>query len=292
MSIEKDLEQNKKKKHHRGRRQKKTWKDHLMNAVFVIAIGVFAFSGFKLYEIITEYQKGSMEYTKIQEDVVEESKVTIETFDEELQETVEKTRTSLSIDFESLKKKNQDVVAWIYFENPEVINYPVVAGVDNNYYLKRTLEKKYNSAGTLFIDMNNSNNLSDKNTFIYGHNMKNGSMFGQLKKYRNLEFRNENPYFYIYTPDGIEHTYEIFATCIVDVNSNSYDMDYANNGEFLGYVYQQMDCSQYSSSVNVEEDDYIVSLSTCTNRTKTERLIVHGVKIEERKVSDVNKIGE
>lgn len=285
MNSEKDIEikQKKKRKHHRGRRKKKTWKDKLINCCFVLAVCVFLFSGFKLWKIFSEYKKGTDTYKNIENEVVEEQTVPLEIIDEESGESVytKGQRTALKIDFDALKKKNKDIVGWIYFENPS-ISYPIVDGVDNSIYLKRTFEGKYNSAGTLFVEMNNEMHFSDKNTIIYGHNMKSGSMFGQLKKFKSLEFRNENPYFYIYTPDGKEFTYEIFATCVVDAASNSYDISFTDNDEFLAYIDQELDCSLYNSSVDINEDDSIVTLSTCTGRTTAERLVVHGVRISER----------
>ena len=173
-------------RHHRGRK-KKTVTQIIMDLFLIIAVGVFVFSGFKLYGILVEYNKGEREYTELQRIAIEQK---VPTATEE---------TSFAVDFEALKTMNKDVVGWIRFDEPAQINYPVVRTTDNEKYLNTTFEGKKNAAGALFVDYCNAEDFTDKNTFIYGHNMKNGSMFGQLRKYKNNAFCEEHPYFYIYT---------------------------------------------------------------------------------------------
>ena len=255
------------KEKRRGRR------NLISNIILIVAIAVFLFSGFKLFTIIWEYDKGDSE-----EEAIENSVVVIETIVEE--ETGEEKEV-FKVDFKELQSINPDVVGWIRFEQPEKINYPVVKGPDNDKYLKTTFENKKNAAGTIFMDANNTGDFSDRNTFIYGHNMKNGSMFGQLRKYKNADYCKENPYFYIYTPDGKEVKYQIFATCIVENVSESYTKTYSNDEEYLEYLKYIRSKSRYKVDVELTAASQIVSLSTCTNVTETQRLLVHGVKISE-----------
>ena len=176
---------------------------------------------------------------------------------------------------------NKEVVGWIRFDNPDKISYPIVKGTDNDKYLKTTVEGKRNAAGSIFMDANNAADFTDKNTFIYGHNMKNGSMFGQLRKYKNADFYKENPYFYIYTPDGQEVKYQVYAVCIVEDTSDSYNKFYADEDEYVKYLQYIKSLSRYDTGVEASADSQLVSLSTCTNVTETQRLIVHGVKLVE-----------
>lgn len=213
-----------KKKHHRGRRKKKGGSNIVSNIILVIAIVVFAVSAYKLYGIFSEYNKGDKEYQKIQDLVINTEKK---------DDTKEET---FSVDFEKLLEMNSDVVGWIRFDEPSEINYPVVQGRDNEEYLKRTFEANTNKLGTLFVDVNNPGDFSGRNTFIYGHNMKNGSMFAQLLKYKDDSFYKEHPYFYIYTPDGKVRTYEIFSAGVVKDTSDSYIMDYADDAAFQTYI--------------------------------------------------------
>lgn len=261
-----------KKKHHRGRRKKKGGSNIVSNIILVIAIVVFAVSAYKLYGIFSEYNKGDKEYQKIQDLVINTEKK---------DDTKEET---FSVDFEKLLEMNSDVVGWIRFDEPSEINYPVVQGRDNEEYLKRTFEANTNKLGTLFVDVNNPGDFSGRNTFIYGHNMKNGSMFARLLKYRNDSFYKEHPYFYIYTPDGKVRTYEIFSAGVVKDTSDSYIMDYADDAAFQTYIDYIKQQSAYPTSAEVTTASKIVSLSTCTNVRDDERFLVHGVMIKEEAV--------
>jgi len=251
-----------KKKHHRGRRKKKGGSNIVSNIILVIAIVVFAVSAYKLYGIFSEYNKGDKEYQKIQDLVINTEKK---------DDTKEET---FSVDFEKLLEMNSDVVGWIRFDEPSEINYPVVQGRDNEEYLKRTFEANTNKLGTLFVDVNNPGDFSGRNTFIYGHNMKNGSMFAQLLKYKDDSFYKEHPYFYIYTPDGKVRTYEIFSAGVVKDTSDSYIMDYADDAAFQTYIDYIKQQSAYPTSAEVTTASKIVSLSTCTNVRDDERFLV------------------
>ena len=261
-----------KKKHHRGRRKKKGGSNIVSNIILVIAIVVFAVSAYKLYGIFSEYNKGDKEYQKIQDLVINTEKK---------DDTKEE---AFSVDFEKLLEMNSDVVGWIRFDEPSEINYPVVQGRDNEEYLKRTFEANTNKLGTLFVDVNNPGDFSGRNTFIYGHNMKNGSMFAQLLKYKDDSFYKEHPYFYIYTPDGKVRTYEIFSAGVVKDTSDSYIMDYADDAAFQTYIDYIKQQSAYPTSAEVTTASKIVSLSTCTNVRDDERFLVHGVSIKEEAV--------
>lgn len=260
------------KKHHRGRKKKKGGSNIVSNIILVIAIVVFAVSAYKLYGIFSEYNKGDKEYQKIQDLVINTDKK---------DDTKEET---FSVDFEKLLEMNSDVVGWIRFDEPSEINYPVVQGRDNEEYLKRTFEANTNKLGTLFVDVNNPGDFSGRNTFIYGHNMKNGSMFAQLLKYKDDSFYKEHPYFYIYTPDGKVRTYEIFSAGVVKDTSDSYIMDYADDVAFQTYIDYIKQQSAYPTSAEVTTPSKIVSLSTCTNVRDDERFLVHGVMIKEEAV--------
>ena len=260
------------KKHHRGRKKKKGGSNIVSNIILVIAIVVFAVSAYKLYGIFSEYNKGDKEYQKIQDLVINTDKK---------DDTKEET---FSVDFEKLLEMNSDVVGWIRFDEPSEINYPVVQGRDNQEYLKRTFEANTNKLGTLFVDVNDPGDFSGRNTFIYGHNMKNGSMFTQLLKYKDDSFYKEHPYFYIYTPDGKVRTYEIFSAGVVKDTSDSYIMDYADDAAFQTYIDYIKQQSAYPTSAEVTTASKIVSLSTCTNVRDDERFLVHGVMIKEEAV--------
>ena len=121
-----------KRRHHRGRQRKGSV---ISTVVLVVAVAVFIFSAYKLINIYSEYHKGDKEYDNIVEDVIE---IQIPQKEETEDEQKPKVHTSLKVDFEKLKKTNKDIVAWIQFDEPERINYPVVKGEDNDKYLHTT----------------------------------------------------------------------------------------------------------------------------------------------------------
>ena len=278
----KDLDRQEKSHRKRTKKKKFDWKFLIS---LIIPLSIFIFSACKLVSFYLEYQEGSVEYTQIENEVVEE--VDVDSDMEIADITV--IRPFLKIDFDALKKKNNDVIGWIHFDQPEIINYPILAGIDNDKYLRRTVEGKYNSAGSIFADKNASSDFSDTNTFIYGHNMKNGSMFGGLKKFKDIEYRNKNPYFYIYTPDGTELMYEIFAACVVHTDDELYDRSYENDAEFQDYLKRIQKKTVYGDKIEMPDTEKIVSLSTCTSRVKTERLIVFGALKETRNINELEK---
>lgn len=236
------------------------------NIVIVIAAIIFVFSAFKLISMLSKYYKADKEYDNIAENVIEDS-----------ESEKQKGQALLNVDFNELKQINQDVVGWIHFENPD-ISYPIVKGEDNAKYLKTTFEKKKNSAGAIFMDVLNNGEFADPNTFIYGHNMKNGSMFAQLHKFKSEDYYEQNPYFYIYTPNGKEVKYQIFAVCLVNGNSQSYTRFYDSDTEFENYLEYEKSIALYDTGVELNKESQIVSLSTCSS---TQRLLVHGVKVSE-----------
>ena len=274
-NMDSKIEKHVKRRHRRGNRKKRTRNQWISNLILVIAIGVFCFSGYKLFTIFSEYHKGSSEYDAIQEVALQQNTPSV---------TEEDLPKEFTVDFDALDKMNPEVVGWIRFDEPSQINYPVVQGPDNDKYLNTTFEGKKNSAGALFMDVDNQADFSSENTFIYGHNMKNGSMFGQLRKYKTKSFCEENPYFYIYTPDGKVATYQVFSVCIVKDISRSYVKQYSGTEDFQDYVDYIRGISRYSVEVEVTGESQIVSLSTCTNVEEDERLLVHGVKISEETV--------
>ena len=137
------------------------------------------------------------------------------------------------------------------------------------------------------MDMNNHSDFSDRNTMIYGHNLKlGGEMFSQLKEYEKEAFCKEYPYFYIYTPDGKVRTYTVFSAGVVKDTADNYNLSYATDEEFEEYIQLCRDTSNYDVDVEVNKDSQIVSLSTCTNVKEDERFLLQGVLTEEVGGSD------
>lgn len=254
-----------KKKYHRGRRKKR--KGSIISAIIlIIALIVFAVSAFQLFKIYRGYQKGEEEYEELSD-----LAITIEKEEEEQR---------YRVDFDELKKINPDVVAWIRFEEPAIISYPVVQGKDNEEYLYKTFKGYDNTVGTIFVNAYNQPDFHDRNTIIYGHYMNNGTMFNELEKYHKEEFWKEHPYFYIYTPDGVQTKYQIYAAGIVKDTSEGYTYQFEDDAAFASFISATKASSYYDTGAEVGTDAQIVTLSTCTRANNDERTIIHGVKVE------------
>lgn len=232
-----------------------------------------------LYIVCTslwEYKKGDDEYERILQTAVKQNP----------EKDKKGEESGFEVDFDALKRLNRETVAWIRFENPSKINYPVLRASDNEKYLKTTFEGKEIAAGSIFMDCGNKSDFKDYITFIYGHNMKNGSMFGKLRQYKQKQFCEDNPYFYIYTPNGKENKYQVFAVTVIEASPENYRILFSDKQDFETYLKQVQKNALYNTGVEVSGESKVVALSTCTNVTKTQRLIVYGVKIEERVVGE------
>lgn len=263
------------------KKKKKTFADILLTIILLVAIGVFIYAAYNLYHIYTEYKKGTDEYNQIEQMAVTNRDP------DELQEEAggEDQGPSLvapmEIDFDSLKAVNDDVIGWIYVEALDGVSYPVVRGENNDTYLHMTYEKNYNFAGTIFIDYENSRDFNDCNTLVYGHNMKNGSMFGQLKKFsQDPETYKKSKYFWIFTPDK-NYRYEIISAYTTGVNSDTYTLFKGPGQEFEDYLKTIVSRSEIETNAgDLNMMDKIVTLSTCTGNQST-RFVVQGKRIDE-----------
>lgn len=281
----------------KNKKRKRTIGDVISTLVIVIAIGVFCFAGFQLVKIYLNYKVGVDEYKGLAQyaDTVKQT----EGFDED---TMAENETMAEdewgdavlsgadddyeemenpIDFESLQAINTDVIGWLEVEAVDIINYPIAQGEDNDFYLHRTFRKQDNFAGTIFLDCLNSKNFSNRNNILYGHNMKNGSMFGQLKKFCEQETFDKSPYFWIYTPERI-YKYEIFSCAEVATYSDNYQITFSSEADFQKYIQNAMKQSVINTGAEVTLNDTVVTLSTCTGNDET-RFIVQGKRVRTYK---------
>ena len=274
----------------RKRKKKKKAGDIVLTVVLVIAICVFCYAAFNLYHIYTEYKKGSDEYNKIADmAVMERDPDKEEQSDEAAGPDGPKLTAPMQIDFASLKRVNEDVIGWIYIEALDGVSYPVVKGTDNSTYLHMTYEKNYNFAGTIFIDYDNSADFNDCNTLVYGHNMKNGSMFGQLKEFSKDEATyQKSRYFWIFTPEK-SYRYEIISAYTTAVNSDTYTLFKGPGQEFQDYLNKITGYSEIKTTPGeMTISDRIVTLSTCTGNEAT-RYVVQGKRVDTLDVEPQKK---
>ncbi len=181
---------------------------------------------------------------------------------------------STGMDFTSLLAVNDDIVGWILAEGRS-IDYPVVRGEDNEYYLTRLFNNKKNKLGTLFVDYRNHDNFSDKNTVIYGHNMKDGSMFATLAEYKDQKYYESFPTMVLYTPDG-DFMIELFAGIVADGNYEFVRFEFQDDGDFLEYISTLKEESTFESKTIVKPDDRIITLCTCSYEFNNARYALFG----------------
>lgn len=181
----------------------------------------------------------------------------------------------IDVDFDSLQKINPDVVAWLYVENTD-ISYPILYSGDDSTYLRTTMEGESAKAGSIFLEGYNYPDFTDSHSIIYGHNMRNLSMFGSLKYYKSDEsYLDEHKYFQIITPDS-KMRFEIFSYFDTEAASWVYAVPYSDCEEFGDYISELLRHSyEVVDTEDVTSADRVVTLSTCS--TSGMRFTVHGV---------------
>ena len=227
-------------------------KEYILLGILVV---ILLAAGLWIFQIISEYQRADQEYEELREYVKEAEKEEQDQKEGEPEKQEEEesgeasSAEAFTVDFASLQQINEDIVAWLRI--PGVLDYPVVQGTDNSYYLHHTFRKEYNIAGSIFLDARNMADFSDSKNIIYGHNMRNGSMFHVLRNFQDLDFYQANREIWLYLPDGSVQVYEIVGCEEVKAAGEAYEL---GNG-------------------NEEEKELI--LSTCSSRSAW-RVIVKG----------------
>ncbi|MGL4774112.1 MAG: class B sortase [Clostridium sp.] len=217
--------------------------------LIIIGIGLIIFSSISFLGVSNEYKNNSESYDEIKSDI-----------------KINEEEGLSKFDFNKLKSENNDFVFWIRIPNSKV-DYPVVQGIDNEKYLHRNFENEENKGGALFVDYNN-NISEDRNIIIHGHNMRDESMFGDLK---NLT--NEDKKIYIFK-EGKIFEYEIFSFYRVIPNENTYKKVFSDE-EYNNYIEEALNRSIYNYNVDNIIESKILTLSTCTNVREDERLIIN-----------------
>lgn len=236
--------------------------------VFVLSVGF-------IVGYVIKQKKAEDEYKEIKE----KAKVTVQTEEKEPEEPYESP-----IDFEELWKTNEEIYAWIQIPGTD-IDYPIAQRAeDDTYYLNHTIEGTEGLPGSIYTESVNSKEFTDFNTVIYGHNMKNGSMFAGLHKYEDKEFLEENPYVYIYLPDKTLK-YQIFAAVVFDDRHVMHSFDY-NTPEGCQQFLDELKAvrtmeSSYDDSLGVGTDSNIITLATCIGGQPDNRWLVEAVLIDD-----------
>lgn len=271
----------------------------LEKVIIVIASIAALTAAFMIFKTARDYKAASDEYDSLRQYASEEVNAT-ETAEKvsdikpiELEEAEERKELKsnenredfpeMEVDFKALREKNPDTVGWLYVGSCG-ISYPIVQGEDNDYYMNHTFEGTVNSSGAIIMDYRDDKYLKDWNTFIYGHNMKNGSMFGSLKKLLKDEtLYDSDPYIYVYLP-GYIYRYKIFSYYKDKPDSKMY-WTADTLQEYRQYIRDALSLSVRDLGVETSEENNMVTLVTCSGSGAGKmRFFVHGEFIDRYKI--------
>ncbi|MCC8168497.1 MAG: class B sortase [Clostridiales bacterium] len=248
--------------------------------ILVVVIGVMIFQQW-------QHEGAEEDFSDMRSEVITEElvEVVMVTEDETEETTVTKMVSipQLDLDWDAIMEENEDIYAWIYIPNTNV-DYPVLQHpTDDSYYLNYNLDGSKGYPGCIYSELANSKDFTDSVTVLYGHNMKNGTMFRTLHNFEEEDFFNENEYIYVYMPDGKVLVYEIFAAGTYTSTHiiNTFGTDTIGLKKYLADYDSNILMSNLSrSGVSVDyRTDRVLVLSTCISGQSSKRYLVQGVVI-------------
>lgn len=262
----------------------------LLFLLLALFLGIAGYAGCQIYQQLQEYREGADTYEALSqyiETVSTAPQVTVPTeaalpqAPEATEPTPEETVAWPKVDFEALKAINPDVVAWLCIEGTD-INYPVVQGPDNDYYLYRLVNGKYNRSGSVFMDYRNQADLEDRHTVLYGHHMQNGAMFAPLVNYKKQSFYDDHPTGMLLTPEG-NYQIAFFSGYVTDMNTQAWKLEFESDEEYGKWLSQAVKSSAFTASVVPTPQDSVLTLSTCTYEYNDARFVLSGILVEAGK---------
>ncbi len=229
-------------------------------------------SAFLLLSDSREYAKGEASYRQVrqllrpQPSLPAPGDASIEEVQAELDD---------GVDLAALQTIHPDVVAWLTAPGTE-LDYPVVQGRDNTFYLKHLFTGERNKLGSIFLDFRSHGDFSGKNSVVYGHNMKDGSMFSSLTNYKDQGYYDRFPAMELDTPDG-RFQIQLFAGLVVDGNYDSVRLEFQDDTDFLAYADSLKEASTFQSPIAVTAEDRMVTLCTCSYEFNNARYALFGI---------------
>jgi len=266
----------------------------LLVTVLVVGLVAFGISEYNNYRNRLDYESAiqvavgsqeSAEPTEIPQETVDALEQTRKILQEQREkaeavlESDPNIQALLEIDLAALRAVNEDVIGWIRIPDTK-IDYPLLQWTDNDFYLKHTWKQVSNGSGSIFMECQNSPDFSDFNTIIYGHNMRNKSMFGSLRDYRSPQHVEKHPYVYIVNDRGILR-YDIFAMHRAGVDTIMYGLKIDSEQKKTEFLRYAKDYSQIETDITPTFEDKILTLSTCSGAGYGTRWIVQGVLNED-----------
>lgn len=250
-------------------------------AVLLIVVGVSKFI-FRQTDETQASQSSDAELQQTEPATVE--KVTDASQDSETVTESAEPEEEIPIDFEELWETNPDVYAWIVIPGMD-INYPILQHpTDDSYYLNHNIDGSTGRPACIYTESLNSKDFTDNNTVIYGHNMRNGTMFAQLHKFEDKDFFDEHREIIIYLPDKVLH-YKIFAVHNYDDRHLLYSFDFSDKAVYKDYLESIFSIDDMNANIDTEmtvtENDKIITLATCVYKQPSLRFHVQAVLVEK-----------
>ena len=249
------------------KKKNKKYKKVIFNLiVYIILLFILVYSGIKIFKWYKDKTNNNKIAEQIRDTVIVEEK------------NEDENKEESKVDFNKLKEQNNETVAWIKVNNTN-IEYPVVKAKNNDFYLNHSFDKSNNSAGWIFADYRNKFDNTDKNIVIYGHNMKDNSMFGSLKNILNSDWydNEENTNIILYT-ENEKCIYKVFSIYKIESEDYYIKTEFSDDNNFEQFVNTIKKRSIKEFNTDVSKDDNILTLSTCANNNKY-RVVLHATKI-------------
>lgn len=241
------MDEKPRKKPSRGYRIRRT----ATNIIMICLAGIMLVSGWRVFTILRGYQADRSVYDNISDTAGDAEDM---------------------IDFDALREINPDVIGWLYYKDTP-IDYPVVQGENNEVYLSMLFDRTWGGCGTLFADCVTEEPFRQFNTIVYGHHMKDGTMFACLKELRDAGYCEKNPKLQLSTPEGV-FDLEIWAFLNEPSDSNIYMTNFKAEEDKQDYLDLVVSLADYTTDVDVTTDDRLVMLSTCAYEFENARYIV------------------
>ena len=247
-------------------------KIYMKNSIYWIAVGLCVLViVWKLITILgygTEYHRSDQVYEQLAAMTTEEIRDNDVKKDGEAPDEKE-----LMIPSEKLKQINPDYVGWLRLPGTG-IDYPVVQGKDHEFYLDHLFDGTKNKAGCLFLDVGNRSDFSSCNSIIYGHYMKNKSMFYELSFYKEASWWKEHPEFQLILPDR-QARLVVFSAYVADVQENAWQIDFESQEAYENWIKDRKERSLFQPDQEIGIPDSVVTCSTCSYEFENARFVVH-----------------
>lgn len=251
----------------RGKIKRWIWRILVALCMLVLAVSLILM-GWELYQ-----QKQSADvYAALSDDVLLPAGLDVEA-------PVVDVPTPFTVNWDALA--GTETVAWFLMDD---ISYPILQHDDDSYYLNHLPNGNRGSGGSLFLAAANDRSFADRNSVVYGHNMRNGTMFGKLRRYVSSAYADHT--FALYFPDGTKHTYQFFSVATVLADSRAYTFSFGSDASFLDWQQWMLDQSEVDCRQTPDADGTFVTLSTCKAHGSNERRVICGKEVAVEQVQE------